>query len=281
MSEIKCLVCDSNVVAHKFDGLLVCEKCKFITANANLSDAELSSLYSGDYFHGQEYGNYIRDKKTIQINFAGRLKKILKYISEPRTKKLFEIGCAYGFFLEIAQAVFERTSGIDISDDAVGYAKNTLNMDAHSGDFLKHELDTKYDVFCMWDTIEHLKSPHLFIEKVSGAINKDGLLAITTGDIESLNARLRGEKWRHIHPPTHLHYFSKKTLSLLLERYGFDVVHTSYPSAYMSFDHIFYILFVLKSKNEKIYNFIEKLGLLNLKIKVNMMDFLFIVGKKK
>ena len=46
-------------------------------------------------------------------------------------------------------------------------------------------------------------------------------LALTTGDIGSVNARLRGHKWRMIHPPTHLHYFSAETMKALLDRHGF------------------------------------------------------------
>ena len=60
----------------------------------------------------------------------------------------------------------------------------------------------------MWDTIEHLKRPDLFVQKAAADLRPGGLIALTTGDIGSLNARLRGARWRMIHPPTHLHYFS-------------------------------------------------------------------------
>ena len=52
------------------------------------------------------------------------------------------------------------------------------------------------DVVCMWDTIEHLQHPHLYIERASANMNRGGVIAITTGDIGSLMARMRGaETW--------------------------------------------------------------------------------------
>ncbi len=59
-----------------------------------------------------------------------------------------------------------------------------------------------------------------------------GHLFITTGDIDSFNARLRGAKWRQIHPPTHVNYFSKRTLALMLERLGFRVAGVETASYY-------------------------------------------------
>ena len=55
---------------------------------------------------------------------------------------------------------------------------------------------------------------------------------MTTGDIGSLMARWRGARWRQIHPPTHLHYFSKLTLAQLLERHGFTVAYAGYDGMY-------------------------------------------------
>ena len=60
-------------------------------------------------------------------------------------------------------------------------------------DFLKWNVKSaQYDIICMWDTIEHLKRPDLFIKKINKVLKKDGLLALTTGDISSIVAKLRG-----------------------------------------------------------------------------------------
>ncbi|MCX5770246.1 MAG: hypothetical protein NTZ09_08245, partial [Candidatus Hydrogenedentes bacterium] len=41
-------------------------------------------------------------------------------------------------------------------------------------------------------------------------------------DIGSITARIRGPRWRLIHPPTHIHYFTRKSIATLLDRLGYS-----------------------------------------------------------
>lgn len=276
-----CLVCGSKMEMSRIKGLLECSSCKFVTCDINISDDELKSIYGTDYFHGKEYGNYVLDKSVMQRNFKNRLRTLQKYITDSKEKSLFEIGCAYGFFLEIAKKEFNKVFGIDISDEAIKYANDIVNVDAAADNFLNYEMTQMYDVFCMWDTIEHLRKPELFIEKISKYTNPNGLLAITTGDIGSINARIRGIKWRQIHPPTHIHYFSAQTLTKLLTDHGYEIVYTGHPGSYMSMNNITYILFMIKKTKPKLYEFFNKTGLNKLEIYINMKDLVYIIGRKK
>jgi hypothetical protein len=112
----------------------------------------------------------------------------------------------------------------------------------------------------MWDTIEHLLKPHLYLEKISRHTRPGGLIALTTGDIKSLNARLMKKKWRLIHPPTHVYYFSLDTLRRLLWRYGFEIIYHKHCGLYRSLDLALYQLLVLRSGTEWIYRKLNSLG---------------------
>ena len=57
-----------------------------------------------------------------------------------------------------------------------------------------------------------------FIAKIAEVSSPDALLVLTTGDIGSRLARMRGQKWRLIHPPSHLHYFDRVTVTRLLAK---------------------------------------------------------------
>lgn len=280
MEEKKCIVCGGRLVSGSLQGLLVCERCGFITTDLEISEEEIKRLYSANYYNGEEYANYILDKFIIQKNFKKRLKHIEKYLNNTREAKLFEIGCAYGFFLQVAGQKFDKVAGIDISSEAITYARNTLKMEAYAGDFLAFENNEIYDVVCMWDTIEHLQSPELYIEKIYRILGNNGLICITTGDIGSLNARIRGQKWRQIHPPTHLHYFSRKTLKELLERKGFKVLNVSYPANILSLNTVLYTILCLKLKYKKLYVFLDKLKVTRVNIKINLHDFMFVIAQK-
>jgi predicted TPR repeat methyltransferase len=261
-------------------GLLRCSACAFQTADMNLSTEELSSLYGANYFNGEEYANYFADRHVIEKSFHGRLETLLKYIHEPQNKDLFEVGSAYGFFLNLARSQYRHVSGIDISSAAVDFARSELDLDVQCGDMLSSNLPERIDVACLWDTIEHLSRPDFYIAKLATAMPKGSLVAITTGDIESVVARWRKEKWRQIHPPTHLHYFSKKTLSILLERHGFVVRHLSYVGMYRNIESMSYIVFVLKRRWATMHRAMKRLHILNFDLYLNLRDIMFIVAEK-
>jgi hypothetical protein len=50
----------------------------------------------------------------------------------------------------------------------------------------------------------HLEFPYEYLIKARSLLTAGGREFMTTGDLGSWNARLRGARWRQIHPPTHL-----------------------------------------------------------------------------
>jgi SAM-dependent methyltransferase len=281
MNPPLCLVCDGQLRPYpRLPGLLKCSTCGFVTADVSLSDAGLAALYGSAYFHGEEYSDYLADRRTIQRNFRRRLEVLLPHVNAPRTKRLFEVGSAYGLFLEVAREQFAEVSGIDISEAASAYARDELGLNVSAGDLLDYPLQRPVDVACMWDTIEHLRSPHLYIEKLSKVTPPGGVIAISTGDVESFMARLQGQRWRQIHPPTHLHYFSVATLSRLLERYGYTVRYAKSEGMWRSLDMIAGILLKVRGNNPGLYDLLKRTGILKLDLYLNLGDIMFLIAEK-
>lgn len=277
-----CIVCDGDKLSPYLEGLLRCEDCGHVAADLSISEEELHALYEKNYFFGEEYCDYLKDKKVLQKNFRLRLKTLGRFLDRQRRRSVFEIGCAYGFFLEEAQKQFEQAAGMDVTPDGVNHARDELKLNASQGDFLKHDFgDERFDVMCMWDTIEHLHSPHLFIEKMSKLTKPGGLAAITTGNIESFNAKRRGKDWRLIHPPTHVHYFSMDSLEQLLRRHGFKTVYRKHCGFYRSTDNVAYNILVLRKKSEWLYQVLKKTGLLSLDFYLNMYDIMYLIAEKE
>jgi hypothetical protein len=50
------------------------------------------------------------------------------------------------------------------------------------------------------------------------------VLALSTGDVSSLTARLHGRNWSLLTPPWHQYYFSRNTMRQMLDSTGFEVV---------------------------------------------------------
>jgi 2-polyprenyl-3-methyl-5-hydroxy-6-metoxy-1,4-benzoquinol methylase len=281
LRPISCLVCGgSNFRPSRISGLLSCEECGFTTADLTISEEELRQLYTARYFTGEEYRDYVADQPVILKQFRLRLRRLLKFVPNAQKKNLFEIGCAHGFFLALAKDRFLSVEGIDISDDAVAYARSILKVEATSSNFLTHEFAAEPHVVCMWDTIEHLCRPDLYLKKIADALPRNGLLALTTSDLDSWMARARGGKWRQIHPPTHLHYFSRKTLGRLLRRNGFEIEYIGTERMYRGVDTMIYIVLCLKHNFRELYGLFRKARLLNWDLYLNLGDIVFVVARK-
>lgn len=249
----------------------------------SLNDYQLKEIYSENYFKGDEYRDYIADKLVLQKNFSKRLNQIQTNNLPENKINALEIGCAYGFFGEVFTQNYKKAkyTGIDIAPEAIAYGKEILGMNLINQDYLTFPVDKKYTHVFMWDVIEHLPRSDLFIEKISEEIVKGGELHITTGDIEAMLPKFQKQNWRMIHPPSHLQYFSKKTLNSLLTKNGFEIRNVGYHPVYRSAKQIFYSLFLLNksSRNgiEKIYNKIPEKWF----IPLNTYDIMHTIAVKK
>jgi SAM-dependent methyltransferase len=279
--KLNCLVCEGAYGTSNLPGLKQCQNCGFISADMSLSDEQLGSLYGEDYFHGDEYRNYVSEQDSLQDNFRRRLRTLHEIIPDLGDKSVFEIGCAYGFFLDEVGKDVRCASGIDISVEGTRHAREVLGADAMTGNYLAYSPPEQVDLVAMWDTIEHLPRPDLFIAHASRHLREGGHIAVTTGDIGSLNARLRGKRWRMIHPPTHLHYFSVSTLTRLLERNGFEVVHASHPGNARNLRSVLHFVLELRLGWKRLYRLISGWRILDLSITMNLFDIMFVVARRK
>jgi 2-polyprenyl-3-methyl-5-hydroxy-6-metoxy-1,4-benzoquinol methylase len=262
---------------------LKCATCCFITANLEIEDEKIKEVYSEKYFKGEEYEDYVRDKKIFQENFGQRIKTLEKFIPAHKLKRILEIGCAYGFFGELAKKRWRCSYlGIDIAEDAVNYAANILKLDAIRSDYLDIDnTQLEFDTCIMLDVIEHLPDPGTIVNKISKEISKGGYLVITTGDIGSLLAKIQGRRWRMIHPPSHLHYFSTKSIKKLLDLNGFAIEIISYPIIKRSLKQIFFSLFILNKMSnsamvKRLYEIIPEQWY----IPLNSFDIMLIIARK-
>ena len=176
------------------------------------------------------------------------------------------------------KSLVRSAAEIDISEAAVDYAREKLGANAIAGDYLATDLGRKFDLICMWDTVEHLRYPHRFIAKVAEELRPGGMLALTTGDIGTINARIRGHRWRMIHPPTHLHFFSLDTMRRLLERYGFHLIYASHPGNSRKLRSIFYYVC---GKKAGMATALAKCKLMDLSVTLNLFDIMHVVAERR
>lgn len=258
-----------------------CASCTHVWADLALSTDELERLYQRSYFFGDEYSNYVDDRRTLERNFTARLATLRRFMTAGH-RRLFEVGCAYGFFLNAARTDFVDVAGIDVADDAVEYARRELRLPVTRGDFVDLAApDELFDVVCLWDTIEHLAHPRAYVEKAAAVTRPGALIAITTGDIGSRNARFQKQRWRLIHPPTHLHYFTQASLTELLDRCGFTVRYVEHCGMYRSVGGMLHNVVALGWGWRRLGEGLRALVPSRLDAYVNLHDIMYIVAERR
>jgi hypothetical protein len=82
------------------------------------------------------------------------------------------------------------------------------------------------------EVIEHVYDLHAFMEKLTHATNKNGIIAIATPNMGSIWRYLFGNSWPSF-LPEHITYFDQKTLSELMRMHGLsDIQPIPFPHAY-------------------------------------------------
>lgn len=257
-------------------GIVKCDSCGLVFFPPQ--GVQTAQLYTEEYFTGAEYRDYLADEKALRKNFRQRLADVRRLKAGGR---LMEIGCAYGLFLDEARAHYD-VSGVDIAREALDYARDRLKLPVRYADFLSLEDEpSSRDVICMWDTLEHLSRPVEYIEKAARWLKPGGYLVMTTGDVGSRVARIRKDKWRLIHPPTHLFYFSCDTMRRAAQRAGL-VEHSHRSVSYhRSYKSIAFGLFMAKAKKHPLlYRLCTVGGRLDFNIGLNLGDVVMYVARK-
>ena len=276
-----CILCGGGGFDEYSPGVVKCRGCGFVSADLSLSEEELRALYAREYFFGSEYRDYVADRAVHVRNFRLRLDVLSRFLDPARHRHLLEIGSAFGFFLEFARDRFETVRGFEISQEGAAFAR-ARGLDVTDRDFLATPLPgPPPDVVCLWDVLEHLRDPHLYLERIAAHVAPGGLVALTTGDVESVNARLRGRRWRLLHPPTHLHYFSRRTIAEMLDKYGFDVVYERYCGFYRSVDGMAWGVLALRAGLPSVHRALRRLGLLAWDSYLNLFDIMYVIARRR
>lgn len=240
---IACPLCASKkkmvLYPKHYPRIVQCCSCKFIYTNPRLKKKYLQKLYGQEYFNNINssllgYSNYIKDKEKTIKTFKKRLKTIetIKKIG-----KLLDVGCATGFFMKVAQDHGWQTEGVEISEFATKYARETFSLTIHQADFQNLRLEKKsYDVITLWDVIEHVSDPIATLKKTHSLLKDNGLLVFSTPDVGSLPARLTRHRWvGYKLCDEHLSYLSLQTITALCRKSGFQITNTHHLGKYVSF----------------------------------------------
>ena len=234
--RVLCNLCgaDDTLPVAEIDGFHIvrCRQCGLVYVNPRYREELLREIYTAEYYdhdgikNGLEffgYDDYVADEENIKITFAKRLKTIERYVDKGR---LLDIGCATGFFLDLARSDGWEGVGTEVSGFSVRYARERLGLDVRLGILRDMQFGAgTFDVVTMWDVIEHVVDPMAELAEVWRILRDGGVLSLITPDVGSLVARLLGSRWEEFRRVReHVYFFSRRTMTEMLRKVGFGVL---------------------------------------------------------
>ncbi|NWG74286.1 MAG: class I SAM-dependent methyltransferase [Rubrivivax sp.] len=84
--------------------------------------------------------------------------------------------------------------------------------------------DGGFDAAILWHVLEHARDPRAQLTRLARLLRPGGVLGIRVPNAESFGSRVAGPWWPWMCPPTHLWFFSRRTLPRLLDDCGFEVI---------------------------------------------------------
>jgi len=195
--------------------IVCCHRCRLVYQNPRPKADDMIASYVG-----MENEEYLREMDCRSINAHLSVMTIRQHIKKGR---LLDVGCSTGFILNAARPSFQ-VEGVEPSLWSARQAQNMFNLKVQQGSIEDSNFkDNSFDVVSMVDVIEHLTDPKSALKKVNQILRPNGLFYIVTPDFRSLSSCLMGRYWWGLRP-SHLYYFSRKTLSRLLKQTGFRPV---------------------------------------------------------
>jgi SAM-dependent methyltransferase len=195
--------------------IVCCRACGHMQLDPMPAQAELASGYADTVSE-----HYIKEEAGQRETARRTLARIERHA--PARGSLLDLGCWVGFLLAEARERGWRTIGVEPSTFGSSYARDRLGLEVITSGLFEAPLPAgSYDVVTMGDVLEHLVEPGHALRRIRELLTPGGVVWLALPDAGSRVARAMGRRWWSV-LPTHVQYFTRRSLVTLLERCGFE-----------------------------------------------------------
>ena len=176
----RCRLCD-GACATRFtvDGYDIarCPRCDLEFVWPTPPPSAVRAVYDDGYFTAGRFGydDYFgREREVAHRKAHARLERLASL--GHRGGRVLDVGCAAGYFLEVAQAQGWSVEGVECSAEARAHAPSSVR--AH----IREDADGlrgPYDVITFWDVLEHLDDERPALEVARHLLAPGGIFLAT------------------------------------------------------------------------------------------------------
>lgn len=235
MKRIKCALCGSedysvvltsedyrlHTTDEKFD-LVRCRRCGLVYVNPRPTKEKMGEFYSRDYYGKQDR------LAEIMVKLLHNM-KIQKIMSFKKKGRILDVGCGDGEFLLHFKERGWEAYGVDLSEASYRLARKKLGRYVFNCELKDcHFPDSYFDLITLNHVLEHMLDPNEELREVHRILKDDGILLLSTPNIDSLQFKISKERWFGLDLPRHVYHYSPETIVVMLEKSGFNVVGIAY-----------------------------------------------------
>jgi SAM-dependent methyltransferase len=197
--------------------------------------------------------NYTEQIENLTNSYLEALDRVLSRLD--MNAKILEVGCGNGFVLK---ALFDRgyrnLHGIEPSSDAAAKADENIRKRI-TVDFLKDGVFEKGAFNCIFffQTLDHIYEPVQFLNACHSLLAPGGFILALNHDVESLSAKILGER-SPIIDIEHSHLYSKETIRKLFSKCGFRPIETFSSRNIISLKYLLWLMPLPKKLKLKLLN---------------------------
>jgi len=258
------------------DQLVRCKGCTLVYVNPRIDDSLLVESYESAVDP-----TFIAQNPERIRTFSKLLKKSLPpvgYKPAPGAR-LLDVGCAGGAFLVAARDYGFNVTGVEPSHWLAESGRTQYGLDIRQGVLSPGMFpDKSFDVITLWDVIEHVSQPTELLGSIYRLLKPDGLLLVNYPDFGSWMARMLGKRWPFL-LSVHILYYTRKTMTLQLEKAGFKTVRIKPHFQSLKFGYILKRMGPYVALSRPLRSIVEAVGLGNLPVTYNMGQTLVVARK--
>ena len=208
---------------------VTCRRCGLVRQDPMPSAEAVAARYDGEYLaYETERTDAYRDLELnalADLGLDGRAESLFpSRAGEGGRPRALDVGCATGALLVALRERGWEAAGVEISPQMAAYGRDRHGLLIHSGSVESAAFPSgSFELLHASHLIEHLNDPSSFVLEASRLLAADGLLVLTTPNIDGFQARALGKAWRSA-IYDHLYLFSIRSLAALLVARGFVIL---------------------------------------------------------
>jgi len=152
----------------------------------------------------------------------GRKQTLAKY---KQNGAILDLGCSAGSFLKTMGSKEWELYGIDMSTESAKRAQAESGAKVFVGDIIDGPFHaSSFDAITCFHVFEHLYKPREVLTKVSEWLKPGGIFYVLVPNIDSAGAHIFRSYWYALELPRHVFHYSPKSLSMMAQSVGLEVL---------------------------------------------------------